>query len=126
MSFVSPDTGSISNQTYTDLVAKAIVYYDNFLSNFYANQTQFVSLDLFLNFTLDAGKAPSQPFPRFNIYMEFSGGIAMFARSAKNPTSFQLFQSLRGGLVTAFIVDPVRTFTGTPLAQVSEAFIQTL
>ena len=122
-SFESTASTGPTEAEYEQLRAETVKYYNGFFAEQFSSNPgiDFVSLEFNLDFTLE-GAAAGIPETRFNIYMEYSEAVFQFTPSPSNPNEAFLFESMRNGVTTTYILDTVRTLTGTPFAEVTEAF----
>jgi hypothetical protein len=121
---VSASTTEPTPEEYEQLRNATEAYYVDFISAQFSTNplVKFVTLDFTLNFTLH-GDAAGIPDARFNIYMEYSGAVFQFTPSPSNPDQTVLFDIMRKGITTDYLLDPVRKLAGTPFAEVTEGFM---
>ena len=113
---------------YEQLAAAIEDYYNGFIREMLMTTDptlDFIRIEMNLDSTQHNTGIPDD---RFNIYMEFSTAIAFFMPNGMNNliSPDDLLNLLLDGITTDFLLDPVRMQTGTPFADVTEAFLQTL
>jgi hypothetical protein len=128
IAFISTSDVEPTVAEYEQMSTAIEEYYNGFISEMLMTTNpslDFIRIEMNLNSTQHNAGIPDD---RFNIYMEFSTAIAFFMPNGSGDliTSDDLLNLLLDGITTDFLVDPVRMQTGTPFADVTEGFLQTL
>lgn len=128
IAFISMSNVEPTAAEYEQLTTAIEEYYNGFIREMLmiSNPSlDFIRIEMDLSSTRQNAGIPDD---RFNIYMEFSTAVAFFMPNGAGNliTSDDLLNLLLDGITTDFIVDPVRMQAGTPFADVTEAFLQTL
>lgn len=128
IAFISLSDVAPTPDEYEQMAIAIEEYYNEFIrtSLMTTDPTlDFIRVEMPLNVTQANAGIPDD---RFNIYMEFSTAIAFFVPNGMGNliTSADLLDILLNGITTDFLLDPVRMQTGTPFAEVTEGFLQTL
>jgi hypothetical protein len=128
IAFITSSDVEPTADEYEQMAAAIEEYYNGFIRTMLMTtdpSLDFIRIEMNLNSTQYNAGIPDD---RFNIYMEFSTATAFFMPTGAGSliSSDDLLNLLLDGITTDFIVDPVRMQTGTPFAEVTEAFLQTL
>jgi hypothetical protein len=128
IAFISISVDEPAPDEYEQMATAIEEYYNGFISAMLMTtdpSLEFIRIEIDLDSTQHNAGIPDD---RFNIYMEFSTAAAFFMLNGAGNliTSDDLLQLLLDGITTDFLLDPVRMQAGTPFAEVTEAFLQTL
>ena len=128
IAFISDSDVEPTANEYEQMRSAIEEYYNGLISTMLMTtdpSLDFLRIEMYLNSTRHNAGIPDD---RFNIYMEFTTAIAFFAPNGTDTliTADDLLGLLLDGITTEFLLDPVRMQTGTPFAEVTEAFLQTL
>ena len=128
IAFISASVVEPTMDEYEQLTNDIEEYYNGFIRAMLMTTNpslDFIRIEMNLSSVLQNAGIPDD---RFNIYIEFSTAIAYFMPNGGGNliTSDDLLTLLFDGITADFILDPVRMQTGTPFAEVTEAFYQTL
>lgn len=122
IAYVSASAVAPTPAQYDALRLATVAYYqDYFTTKLLANPlVNFLSVDFVAGPTMVSAGIPET---RFNIYTEYSSAVVTLSPSQSNPGAASLFELLRSGITTDYLLDPVRLLVGTPFADVTEAFL---
>jgi hypothetical protein len=128
ISFISDSDVEPTPDEYEQMRAAIQDYYNGYIRDALMvtdPSLDFIRIDMYLNSTKHNAGIPDD---RFNIYMEYYTSVAFFTPNSQGGliTPDDLLTLLLDGITTEFLLDPVRLQTGTPFAEVIEAFLQTL
>lgn len=124
ISFSAPDATSEPTQDeYDEMFQRITTYFKDFLTGYYATDSDAEFLDLVssLDSTLYGDEAGIQD-PRFNIYMDFDFSNFSFTDESVVPTSAEMFQIMSEAITADFILEVVRTLTGSAFESTNEVF----
>jgi hypothetical protein len=124
VAFVAPDaTREPTPDEYDEMSRRITAYFNDTFTGIYATDpnTEFLDVVSSNDFSL-YGTAAGIPEARFNIYMNFDFSDFTFTEASVVPTSAEIFQIMRDAITPDFIIDVVRTYTGTPFDSTNEVF----
>jgi hypothetical protein len=124
ISFVAPDaTREPTQDEYAEMLRRITAYFKDTFTGIYANDPNTTFLDVVSSndFTL-YGAAAGIPEARFNIYMNFDLSDFTYTLDSVVPTNAEIFQIMKDSITQQFIIDVVRTYTGTPFESTNEVF----
>jgi hypothetical protein len=122
IAYVSPGaTESPTRDEFELLLNATMVYFENYLLDYYANNTdlQLQGLTGTLNNT---GFELGIPEPPANLYMDFQVLVYFADDSSSVPTAAELFQILTGSITTDYILTCVRTLDVPQFTSVTEVY----
>lgn len=105
------------------MLRRITAYYKETFTGIYATDTDTEFLDVMSSndFTLYGADA-GIPEARFNIYMNFDFSDFTYTEESVVPTNTEIFQIMKDAITQQFIIDVVRTYTGTPFESTNEVF----
>jgi hypothetical protein len=122
ISFVAPGaTREPTQEEYDEMLRRITAYFVDIFMAMNDADTEFVSIDSSIDFTL-YGAAAGIPRPEFNIYMNFDFSNFIYTETSVVPTVAETFDILRSSITVDFILEIVRTYTGTPFESTNEVF----
>ena len=126
ISFVAPGaTREPTQEEYDEMLIRINDWFEMQFMALYANRTdvQFLGAETSNDFTLFGLNTGIPPRPEnFNIYMNFDFSEYTYSESSTVPTTQEVFEIMRLSITQAFILQVVRTFTGTPFESTVEVF----
>jgi hypothetical protein len=122
ISFVAPDaTREPTQEEYDEMLVRISAYFVETFMALNDADTEFISVDSSNDFTL-YGDAAGIPRPEFNIYMNFDFSNIIYTETSVVPTVAETFDIMRSSITQDFILNVVRTYTGTPFESTNEVF----
>ena len=124
ISFVAPDaTREPTQDEYDEMLRRITEYYKEIFTGIFATDPDTVFLDIISSndFTL-FGDAAGIPEARFNIYMNFDFSDIIYTEESVVPTNQEIFTIMEEAITQDFILEVVRTYTGTPFESTNEVF----
>ena len=108
---------------YEQMLLRVTEWFNMFFEEFYADDPdiEFLGAETELDLTLFGANA-GIPQQRYNIYMDFSFTDFIWSENSIPPSSSELFDIMRQSISTDFILEQVRTFSGSPFETTNEAF----
>jgi hypothetical protein len=128
IAFVAPTaTREPTEEEYNEMNRRITAYFSDAVLSLYADDSniEFVSIDSSNDFTL-YGAAAGIPSPRYNIYMNFNYTDVTYRTTTGLmvvPTVAEQFFDLKNSITVDFILDVVRTYTGTPFESTNEVVV---
>jgi hypothetical protein len=118
IAFVAPAaTREPTEDEYNEMLRRITEYFVDIFTAMNDADTEFVSIDSSIDFRLYGDGAV---IPRFNIYMNFDFSNFIYTETSVVPTVAEIFDILRYSINQEFILDIVRTYTGTPFESTNE------
>jgi hypothetical protein len=124
ISFVAPDaTREPTQDEYDEMLRRITAYFKDTFTGIYATDpnTEFLDVVSSNDFSL-YGAAAGIPEARFNIYMNFDFSDFTYTEGSVVPTNAEIFQIMKDAITQDFIIQVVRTYTGTPFESTNEVF----
>lgn len=105
------------------MLRRVTEWFNMFFEEFYADDpdVEFLGTESEIDLTLFGSEA-GIPQERYNIYMDFSFTEFIWSEDSIPPLNSELFDIMRTSISTDFILQQVRTFTGSPFETTNEAF----
>jgi hypothetical protein len=126
ISFVAPDaTREPTQAEYDEMLRRINEWFQMTFMEQYANnpETQFIGSVASNDFTLFGVNNNIPPRPAdFNIYMNFDFSEFTYTENSVVPTTSEAFEIMRASITRDFILEVVRTYTGTPFESTDEVF----
>jgi hypothetical protein len=126
ISFVAPGaTREPTQAEYDEMLVRINDWFEQQFEELYANRTdvQFLGAESSNDFALYGLNNDIPPRPaEFNIYMNFDFTEYTYSEDSVIPTTQEVFEVMRLSITTDFILEVVRTFTGTPFESTNEVF----
>jgi hypothetical protein len=124
VSYVAPmATREPTPAEYDEMVNRTNTYFQGYFDTYFANMpnVMFMGVESTSDFTL-YGAAAGIPEARFNIYINFSFSVLTYSESSMPPTSAETFKIMKDSITPDYILNVVRTFTGSPFESTNEAY----
>jgi hypothetical protein len=126
ISFLAPGaTREPTQAEYDEMLTRINGWFEMQFTAQYANRTdvQFLGTETSNDFTLYGLNNNIPPRPaEFNIYMNFNFSAFTFSETSVVPTTQEIFEIMRLSITRDFILQVVRTFTGSPFESTVEVF----
>lgn len=126
ISFLAPSaTREPTQAEYEEMLTRINDWFEMQFTAIYANSTdvQFLGAQTSNDFTLYGLNNNIPPRPaEFNIYMNFDFSEYTFSETSNVPTTQEVFEIMRLSITRDFILQVVRTFSGTPFESTVEVF----
>ena len=133
ISFVAPmATREPTPEEYNEMGVRINDWFEAQLTAFYTNvnrtDVQFLGTESSINCTLFGGSNNTIPPRRdeFNIYMNFEFFDFTFSENSNVPTTAEVVEIMIASISRDFILQVVRTYTGTPFESTNEVFISNI
>jgi hypothetical protein len=111
-------------EAYDLMFVNIMSYFNESLQAFYADQGNGVMFVEVAALLTDVGHNEGIPEERFNILMTLDNFVLTFAPGSEVPNEAEAFDVVKGLITIDYILDVVRTITGTPFESVTEVFFQ--
>jgi hypothetical protein len=126
ISFVAPGaTREPTQEEYDEMLVRINDWFEQQFEELYANNpdVEFLGAESSNDFTLYGLNTGIPPRPaEFNIYMNFDFTEYTYSETSTVPTTQEVFEVMRQSITRDFILEVVRTFTGTPFESTIEVF----
>jgi hypothetical protein len=126
ISFVAPGaTREPTQAEYDEMLSRINDWFERQFMEQYANNpdVQFLGTETSNDFTLYGLNNNIPPRPaEFNIYMNFDFSEYTYSETSVVPTTQEVFEIMRQSITRDFILEVVRTFTGSPFESTIEVF----
>jgi hypothetical protein len=123
LAYVSPSTTEPTEEEYQQMLDLTTEYFTMYFEEAYADDADvdFISVTVGLKFTeFDDPGFPPEIGVRYNIYMDYSFSDWVFTEASTPPTDTEIFSIMRNSIDNTYILEWVRSLTGTPFAGVTE------
>jgi hypothetical protein len=126
ISFVAPGaTREPTQAEYDEMLRRINGWFEMVFMAQYANNpdVQFIGSEASNDFTLYGLNMEIPPRPAdFNLYMNFDITDFTYSENSVVPTTAEAFEIMRASITRDFILQVVRTYTGTPFESTNEVF----
>ena len=121
-----------TREEYDEMIARIRNWFETAIKTEYSDQNiKLLDMKLVNDFEVYGLNKSIPPRPEdFNIYINFDYADYLFkdkrADGSELPSPADLFKVIRRSITTDFILDAVRTYSGTPFESTNEVFLAAL
>jgi hypothetical protein len=131
MSFVAPKaTRGPTREEYDEMTERIRIWFETAIKTEYNDRNiKLLDVELVNDFEVYGLNKDIPPRPEnFNIYINFDYADYLFKNNHNEelPSPADLFKVIRRSITTDFILDAVRSYSGTPFESTNEVFLAAL